>query len=159
MEIKELRMLSGLSQQAFSEKYGIPKRSIENWESGKRNPPEYVISLLERAVKEDIKKMKKREENIMKINGIGVINKKEAMSILTKEGREAVNAGEISMEELGAMYKLEQVKKACSIGRCSDTFRSNYSRIPENLKEKLSTQELADLVEAFYKCYGDGKNA
>lgn len=57
MEIKELRMLSGLSQQAFSDKYNIPKRSIENWESGKRTPPEYVISLLERAVKEDIKKI------------------------------------------------------------------------------------------------------
>ena len=56
MEVKELRMLSGLSQQAFSDKYKIPKRSIENWESGKRTPPEYVISLLERAVKEDIKK-------------------------------------------------------------------------------------------------------
>jgi putative transcriptional regulator len=53
MEVKELRMLSGLSQQAFSEKYGIPKRSIENWESGKRTPPEYVIKLLERIVKED----------------------------------------------------------------------------------------------------------
>ena len=95
----------------------------------------------------------------MKVNGIGVINKKEAMSILTKEGREAVNAGEISMEELGAMYKLEQVKKACSIGRYSDTFRANYSRIPESLKEKLSPEELAQLIAAFYKCYGDGKNA
>lgn len=60
MEVKELRMLSGLSQQAFSEKYGIPKRSIENWESGKRTPPEYVISLLERAVKEDIKKIEEQ---------------------------------------------------------------------------------------------------
>lgn len=57
MEIKELRILSGLSQQAFSDKYKIPKRSIENWEIGKRTPPEYVISLLERAVKEDIKKI------------------------------------------------------------------------------------------------------
>ena len=57
MEIKQLRMVSGLSQQAFSDKYKIPKRSIENWESGKRTPPEYVISLLERAVKEDIKKI------------------------------------------------------------------------------------------------------
>lgn len=94
----------------------------------------------------------------MKINGIGVINKKEAMSILTKEGREAVNAGEISMEELGTMYKLEQVKKVCNIGRCSDAFRANYSRIPDCLKEKLTPQELAELVEAFYKCYGDGKN-
>lgn len=54
--IKKLRELTGLSQQAFSEKYKIPKRTIENWEGGKRNPPAYVISLLERVVKEDIKK-------------------------------------------------------------------------------------------------------
>lgn len=56
MKFKEIRSFSGLSQQAFSEKYGIPKRSIENWEGGKRNPPEYVVNLLERVVKEDIKK-------------------------------------------------------------------------------------------------------
>lgn len=62
MEIKELRTLSGLSQQAFSDKYKIPKRSIENWESGKRTPPEYVISLLERAVKEDIKKIEEERK-------------------------------------------------------------------------------------------------
>ncbi len=62
MEIKELRILSGLSQQAFSDKYKIPKRSIENWESGKRTPPEYVISLLERAVKEDIKKIEEERK-------------------------------------------------------------------------------------------------
>ena len=94
----------------------------------------------------------------MKIAGIGVVKKEQAMSILTREGREAVNAGEISMEELGEMYKLEQVKKACSIGRYSDTFLVNYSRIPDSVKEKLSPQELAELVEAFYECYGDGKN-
>ena len=94
----------------------------------------------------------------MRIAGIGVISKKEAMSILTREGRETVNAGEISMEELGAMYKLEQVKKTCSIGRYADTFRVNYSRIPDGLKEKLTPAELAELTEAFYKCYGDGKN-
>lgn len=56
LDFHEIRTLSGLTQQAFSEKYGIPKRSIENWEGGKRNPPEYVINLLERVVKEDIKK-------------------------------------------------------------------------------------------------------
>jgi len=53
LDFHEIRTLSGLTQQAFSEKYGIPKRSIENWEGGKRTPPEYVINLLERVVKED----------------------------------------------------------------------------------------------------------
>lgn len=51
--IKKLRELAGLSQQAFSDKYEIPKRTIEDWEAEKRTPPEYVIKLLERVVKED----------------------------------------------------------------------------------------------------------
>ena len=52
--IKEIMEYSGLSQAKFSEKYGIPKRSLENWESGSRKCPDYVISLLERAVKSDM---------------------------------------------------------------------------------------------------------
>lgn len=95
----------------------------------------------------------------MKINGIGVISKEEAMSILTRDGRKAVKNGEITTEELGAIYKLEQIKKVCKIGSCVETFAVNYNRIPDNLKEKLSPQELSELVEAFYKCYGDGKNS
>ena len=94
----------------------------------------------------------------MKIQGIGIISKTEAMQILTKEGREAVKSGNITTQELGEMYKLEQAKKACKIGRFGDAFAANYSRVPDSLKEKLTPQELAELVEAFYKCYGDGKN-
>lgn len=52
--IKEIREYSGLSQAKFSEKYGIPKRSLENWESGSRKCPDYVISLLDRVVKSDM---------------------------------------------------------------------------------------------------------
>lgn len=51
--IFNLRDLTGLSQRTFSDKYRIPKRTIEDWERGKRKPPEYVVKLLERAVKED----------------------------------------------------------------------------------------------------------
>ena len=50
----------------------------------------------------------------MKIKGIGTISKRKAMEILTREGRDAVESGEITLEELGEMYKLEQVKKACN---------------------------------------------
>ena len=52
--IKEIRLMTGLSQAKFAEKYGIPKRSIENWESGKRNCPSYVESLLKKVVETDI---------------------------------------------------------------------------------------------------------
>ena len=65
----------------------------------------------------------------MKINGIGTISKDKAMEILTREGREAVKAGEITAEELGEMYKLEMVKRSSKIGRNSDTFRESYKWI------------------------------
>ena len=40
---------------AFSKQYNIPVRTLENWESGKSQCPEYVRQLLERAVREDAK--------------------------------------------------------------------------------------------------------
>lgn len=56
MTIKEIRALTGLSQARFADKYGIPKRTIEAWESGDRTPPAYVLTLLKRAVEQDFKK-------------------------------------------------------------------------------------------------------
>lgn len=55
MTIKELRALTGLSAQKFGDKYKIPLRTIQNWENGVRQPPVYLVELLERAVKEDFK--------------------------------------------------------------------------------------------------------
>lgn len=93
----------------------------------------------------------------MRINGIGMVRKDEALKILTREGREAVKSGEITLEELGQMYKLEQVKKSSKIGRCGDTFRVNYDRIPDDLKDQLTPDQLGRLTDAFYECYGEVK--
>lgn len=49
-KIKELRNKYGLTQEMLAQMYGIPKRTIENWEEGSRKPPEYVINLIERAL-------------------------------------------------------------------------------------------------------------
>lgn len=48
-----LRGQTGLSQQAFSDFYGIPKRTVQAWEGEFMQAPDYVIDLLERAVNED----------------------------------------------------------------------------------------------------------
>lgn len=94
----------------------------------------------------------------MKIKGIGTISKEKAMSILTREGREAVKAGEITTKELGEMYKLEMVKRSSKIGNNGDTFRESYKWVPDDLKEELTPQQLGKLVDSFYECYGAGKN-
>lgn len=95
----------------------------------------------------------------MRIKGIGNIAKSEAMKILTREGREAVKSGDITTEELGEMYKLEQVKGASKIGRFDDTFWKSYEWIPQDLREELTPEQLGRLTDAFYKCYGAGKNS
>lgn len=46
MDMREIRKKTGLSQQKFGDKYGIPLRTVQNWEYGKREAPEYVLDLL-----------------------------------------------------------------------------------------------------------------
>ena len=94
----------------------------------------------------------------MKIKGIGTVSKEKAMEILTREGRNAVASGDITLEELGEMYKLEKIKKACRIGNNPETFRACYRWIPDDMKEDLTPDQLGRLTESFYECYGAGKN-
>ena len=50
MTIKELRTQTGMTQKAFAEYFGIPKRTIENWEAAapdaKRKCPDYLLDLM-----------------------------------------------------------------------------------------------------------------
>ena len=44
--IKELRESTGLTRKEFSEHIGIPVRTLEDWEAGRRTPPEYIPKLI-----------------------------------------------------------------------------------------------------------------
>ena len=50
---EEIRKMLGISRAAFSRKYNIPIRTLEDWDAGKKNPPDYVLDMLERIVNED----------------------------------------------------------------------------------------------------------
>ncbi len=54
MNIREMRTLLGDTQSEFGARYNIPFRTIQNWESGVRTPPEYMISLLEDRIRADL---------------------------------------------------------------------------------------------------------
>lgn len=47
MDIKELRVISGMTRLQFAEYFGIPYRTLQNWELGLRECPEYLLKLLE----------------------------------------------------------------------------------------------------------------
>lgn len=50
-QIKELRESIGLSRKEFSLHVGIPVRTLEDWEAGRRTPPEYIPRLIEYQLK------------------------------------------------------------------------------------------------------------
>jgi hypothetical protein len=50
LTIRDIRAHTGLSQAAFAVRYCIPRRTVENWESGDRQCADYVRLLLAEAV-------------------------------------------------------------------------------------------------------------
>lgn len=144
-KLKEIRKLCGMTQKELAYKSGVNIRQIQKYESG-----EYSIENM----------TSKTASAIAESLGITI---EELISldtsIFTKDMTEAIKSGEMTISDAVAMSKYEKVMKLSQIGKFGDTFRVNYSRIPESLIEKLSAEETAELVDAFYKCYSDGKNA
>lgn len=50
LTVKAIRAATGLSQAAFAQRFCIPRRTVENWESGTNTCPVYVRLLLAQAV-------------------------------------------------------------------------------------------------------------
>lgn len=50
MDIKEIRESTGMNKKEFVEYFDIPYRTLQDWESGKRNAPEYVYSMISKII-------------------------------------------------------------------------------------------------------------
>ena len=53
-KIKELRNQLGMSQKEFADYFGFNLRTLQNWESGRVKPAEYVYDMLERRINEGL---------------------------------------------------------------------------------------------------------
>lgn len=53
--LREVRKQAGLTQKQLAERYQIPLRTLQDWETGKRTPPEYVLNMLLRCIAVDFK--------------------------------------------------------------------------------------------------------
>ncbi len=51
-KIRQLRENAGLTRRDLCERLSIPYRTLQEWETGRRTPPGYVINLLEIYIKE-----------------------------------------------------------------------------------------------------------
>lgn len=61
--IRDARRLAGLSQQGVTDTLGIPKRTLQDWESGKRTPPGWAEALVIEKLGKIAQDNKKNSEN------------------------------------------------------------------------------------------------
>lgn len=54
-KIEELRKELNMSLKEFSEYYEIPYNTVRQWEKGERNPPNYIIKLLNEKIEREKK--------------------------------------------------------------------------------------------------------
>lgn len=81
MNIKDLRLKTMMTQKEFAEYFNIPKRTIENWEGGRRKPPAYVVELIKYKIDNERMKEKqqiinnlKEDKTIEQLQEVGKIN-------------------------------------------------------------------------------------
>ena len=66
-KIRELREKTGMTRKDFSIHIGIPLRTIEDWDAGRRKPPEYIPRLISYQLKyEELMGKKQKEKNAEK---------------------------------------------------------------------------------------------
>lgn len=53
MTFRELRRASGMTQREFAKYFGIPVRTIEDWDAGKAACASYLLSLIEYKLKKE----------------------------------------------------------------------------------------------------------
>ena len=47
MTTKEICEMYGLSQTELAKRFGIPLRTVQDWYGGRRNPPDYVVAMMD----------------------------------------------------------------------------------------------------------------
>lgn len=142
--LKELRNLCKVSRKALSEMTGINPRIIQRYEDGDSKIDNMTVSTAKRlseAIGCDISDL----ENV----DLSVLNLAEIKKI-AKEG-------DIDMSDVVGMAKLAAVRKVSKVGTFPEMFSRNLEWVPDEVVEKLTVNELSDLIDAIYGAYGQGK--
>lgn len=148
IDVKTIRESTGLSQDKFAAEYGIPPKTLRNWEQGRTSPPKYVISMLAKVV------------------GVGtgepeptLTRKKfeEQFTLLSGDAYEAYDEGTLSLMECAAMQKDGDARMLSKWGRHLTTYDTCLDRIPLSAYKKLNAADVAALVDAIQDAYSAGK--
>ena len=153
--IIELRESTGMTRKDFSNYTGIPVRTLEDWEAGRRRPPEYIPRLLAYQIKFENnfteKKKSKEKRNVSVIqdvdgNNIVIIND------IRFKGKRSLNWDDVEeylRSYVGDFYSIAESNEIVYIGAdLPDEYsHSEYTRILKGANEKAKANAAQGLPE------------
>ena len=162
MELHTLRKELGLNRKDFALEYGIPLRTIEDWEHGKRKMPSYLLRLLAYKVKLDALEQVEHEKRDTKKENRNV------NIIIDTDGRKIVLINDIRfkgkhreewkeiekylVEYVGQCYEIEESAEKIYIDTdFPDEFANSESRIalkgPVSKAKANASQGIPELIQ------------
>lgn len=163
--IKDLRESTGMSRKEFSKHTGIPVRTLEDWEAGRRTPPEYVPRLLAYQIKSEGLLTKNKKNDILlekdkDKRNVSVIqdvdgNKIVIINDIRFKGKRSINWKEVRAylkEFVGEFYIIDSTGDAIYIGSDlpSEYTGSNYTKKLNGTAAKAkanATQGIPEMIE------------
>ena len=125
------RKQEGFTQLEAARFLGVSKRTYESWEYGTRIPKQGYES---------------------------AVTTLTAFGMLTKEEIEAVLSGEMAMTDLSKDAKLRKAKKLARCGRQEYIYAKYLSKIPEDIVNVLSAEQIAKLIDILEDTFNAGVN-
>ena len=126
------RKSEGFTQAEAARFLGVSKRTYESWEYGTRIPKQGYESAVATLA---------------------------AFGMLTEDGIEAVLSGKMSMKELNKEAKLKKAKQLARCGKNECIYTKYLSKIPEDIVNILSAEQIAKLIDILEDAFNAGVNS
>ena len=155
LELHILRNEIGLNRKEFAIEYGIPLRTIEDWEHGKRKMPDYLLRLLAYRVKMDaLNKPVVEQKNVGVSQNVNVICDADGKKVvlindIRFKSRRAINWVEIEeylKEYIGRCFEITESAEKVYIGT---DFPDEFSRSDDRIGLKGANEKAkANMITA-----------
>ena len=149
--MKQLRNITGFNRAEFARQQGIPLRTIEEWEAGRRKMPEYVLRLLAYKIQLESSKKDQRIHIIQDENNKSI----ELINDIRPKSRRFFDRNEIEeyfKEYIGNTYEILETCEKIYIGNdFPDEFCHSKDKIRlKGANEKAKANMISAIEELIY---------
>ena len=143
--IKQLRNSTGLNRAEFARQQGIPLRTIEEWEAGRRKMPEYVLRLLAYKIRLESSKKDQRIHIIQDENNKSIV----LINDIRFKSRRNIDWNEIEeylKEYIGNRYEILETCEKIYIG---NDFPDEFCHSKDKIRLKGANEKAkANMISA-----------